>query len=55
MFFDPIFRSFSALKMFSLRNVCNKFAYHFDVAGKSSANQTLQLLYLLKGTVSRYF
>ena len=28
--------------------MCNKFAYHFDVAGKSRANQTLQLLYLLK-------
>ena len=28
--------------------MCNKFAYHFDVAGKSSANQTSQLLYLLK-------
>ena len=32
----------------SLGNMCNKFAYHFDVAGKSSANQILQLLYLLK-------
>ena len=32
----------------SLRNMCNQFVYHFDVAGESSVNQTLQLLYLLK-------
>ena len=58
MFFDPIFLSYSALKnmfilVISLRNMCNKFAYHFDVAGKSSANQTLQLLYLLNKWSSR--
>ena len=37
-----LFRSISP------RNMCNKFAYHFDVSGKSTANQTLQLLDLLK-------
>ena len=38
----------------NLRNMCNKFAYHFDAAGKSSANQALQLLYLLKsGSICR--
>ena len=52
MFFDLIFLLYSALKQInlfwsiSLRKMCNKFAYHFDVAGKSSGNQTLQLLYL---------
>ena len=30
----------------SLREMCDKFSYHFDVAGKISANQTLQLRYL---------
>ena len=54
MFFDSRFLSYSALKniysfrSISLRNMCNKFAYRFHVAGKSTANQTLQLLYLLK-------
>ena len=46
LFCSKIIQLFRSIN--SLRNMCNKFAYHFDVAGKSSANQTLQLLYLLK-------
>ena len=49
---DSRFLSFSALNnIYSFRSIslqtgmCNKFAYHFDVVGKSTTNQTLQLLY----------
>ena len=50
MFFDPRFLSYSFLKellwSISLRKMCDKFEYNFDVAGKGSGNSTLQLLYL---------
>ena len=52
IFFDPRFLSYSALKKIylfwsiSLREICDKFSHNFDVAGKSSANETWELLYL---------